>query len=310
MTAKRGAGELAAMLRPALPAAIALILLSLAACAPRQPPPAPEGLPPPAYPAEARARLLRILEGEWREWGARALDARTAPISDEQEGPVAEQDHAAFTKVLAYWSAIGWADEIARNKRAFTLGEATACTRGELAAGGKSTLWGCQPWSAAFISFVLRATGIDGAEFPPAAAHWEYVDALIRQGDRWGGRATFLAREPDEYAPAPGDLVCADRSRRPLASLAARRAELGTGRPMHCDIVAEALPGEVVAIGGNVAQAVTAVRYATDAAGRLRRNTRAWFVVFENRMGRAQAVAKSLAAPPAGGAATPRLPPA
>ena len=55
---------------------------------------------------------------------------------------------------------------------------------------------------------------------------------------------------------------------------------------MHCDIVTAALPGEVLAVGGNVAQAVTAVRYATDAAGRLRRNTKAWFAVFENRIGR------------------------
>ena len=272
--------------------ALALLALGLAACAARPTaPPVAQGLPPPAYPAEARARLLRLLDGEWREWGGRMLDARIVPVRDNQEGPVAEQDPAAFTKVLAYWSAVGWADEIARNKRAFTLGEATACTGGELAGGGRSTLWGCQPWSAAFVSFVLRATGIDAAEFPPAAAHWQYIDALILQGDRWGGSATFLAHEIEDYAPAPGDLVCADRSRRPLGSLAARHAELGTGWPMHCDIVAETQPGEIVVIGGNVAQAVTAVRYATDAAGRLRRNTRPWFVVFENRMGRAQAVA-------------------
>lgn len=277
------------MLRPALLAALALF--ALAGCAARPGPSAPAGLPPPPYPAEARARLLRILDGEWREWGARVLDARTAPISDDWEGPVAEQDPAAFTKVLAYWSAVGWGDEIARNKRAFTLGEAASCTRAELAAGGRSTIWGCQPWSAAFISFVLRATGIDAAEFPPAAAHWQYVDALILQGDQWGGRATFLAREIDDYAPVPGDMVCADRSRRPLASLAARRAELGSGRPMHCDIVAEVLPGEVVVVGGNIAQAVTAVRHATDGAGRLRRGVRAWFVVFENRMGRSGVVA-------------------
>ena len=285
-----GGAPCAAMRPPAL-LAVALLALGLAACAAQPTPPVPQGLPPPAYPAEARARLLRILDGEWREWGARVLDARSVPVSDEQEGPVAERDPAAFTKVLAYWSAVSWTDEIMRNKRAFTLGEPTACTRGELAGGGRSTLWGCQPWSAAFISFVLRATGIDAAEFPPAAAHWQYVDALILQGDRWGGRATFLGREIEEYAPAPGDLVCADRSRRPLASLRARRAELGAGRPMHGEIVAEALPGEIVVIGGNVAQGVTAVRYATDAAGRLRRTTRPWFVVFENRMGRPQAVA-------------------
>lgn len=280
------------MVRPALLAAMVLLAMSLTACAPQRIAPAPPvGLPPPAYPAEARARLLRILDGEWREWGARVLDARTVPISDDNEGPVAEQDPAAFTKVLAYWTAVGWSAEIARNKRAYTLGAATGCTRSELGAGGRSMLWGCQPWSAAFISFVLRTTGIDAGEFPPAAAHWEYVDALIRQGDLWGARATFLGREVEDYAPVPGDLICADRSSRPLRSLAARRQGLDGPRPMHCDIVAEALPGEVVAIGGNVAQAVTAVRYATDANGRLRRNTRNWFVVFENRMGRGGAVA-------------------
>jgi hypothetical protein len=237
--------------------------------------------------------MLRILDGEWREWGARVLDARAGRLRAVPDGPVAEQDPAAFTKVLAYWAAVDWAGEIARNKRAFVQGEPTACTEAELAAGGRSTVWGCQPWSAAFVSFVLRATGIDAAEFPPAAAHWQYVDALILQAERWGARATFLPHEPDEYAPVPGDIVCFDRSRRPIASLAARRAELGTGRPTHCDIVAEALPGEVLVIGGNVAQAVTAVRYATDGAGRLRRNGTAWFAVFENRMGRAAVVASN-----------------
>jgi len=279
------------MVRPALLVALAMLMLSLAGCAPRRDTVAvaPQALPPPAYPAETRARMLRILDGEWREWGARMLDARATAVRDAQEGPVAEQDPAAFTKVLAYWSGVGWTAEIARNKRAFVLGAPAACSATELAAGGRSLLWGCQPWSAAFISFVLRATGVDAEEFPPAAAHWEYVDALIRQGDAWGGRATFVAHELEAYAPVPGDLICADRSRRPLRSLAQRRAEMGTSRPMHCDIVAEALPGEVVAIGGNVAQAVTAVRYATDAAGRLRSNTRVWFAVFENRMGAAGA---------------------
>ena len=107
----------------------AIALTVLAACAPR---PVPQA-PPPPYPAEARARLLRILDGEWREWGGRVLDGRAGPVGEAGEGPVAEQDPAAFTKVLAYWSAVGWADEIARNKRAFGQGEATACTAAESA---------------------------------------------------------------------------------------------------------------------------------------------------------------------------------
>ncbi len=268
-------------MRSPLPVAALALLAGLVACAP----PAPE-LPPPPYPAETRARMLRLVVGEWQEWGGRVFDARTDPISDADEGPVAEQDPAAFSKILAYWSAVGWEAEIARNRRAFTLGKHTECTPGELAAGGRAALWGCQPWSAAFLSFVLRATGVDAADFPPSSAHWAYVDALLRASDRWGPRAPFRAHEVADHAPAPGDIVCADRSRAPLPSLAARRAEAGRPRPMHCDIVVGTAAGEVTVVGGNVAQAVTAVRHATDGQGRLTHTLRPWFVVFENRMGR------------------------
>jgi len=277
------------MPRPAPLAALFALLAALAACAPPAPPAAPPAaaeLPPPTYPAETRARMLRLVLGEWQEWGGRVLDARTAPISDDDEGPVAEQDPAAFPKVLAYWSAVGWEAEIARNRRAFTLGTPTDCTPGERAAGGRAGLWGCQPWSAAFLSFVLRATGVDAVDFPPSSAHWAYVDALLHTSDRWGTRAPFRAHDPEKHPPAPGDIVCFDRSRARLPGLAARRAEAGRPRPMHCDIVVATAAGEVTVVGGNVAQAVTAVRHATDAEGRLSRRHRAWFVVFENRMGR------------------------
>ena len=267
-------------------AATLVLLLALAGCTSRVPVPAKADEPPPPYPVQTRERLLRLLDGEWREWGARTLDARSRPTRDSDEGPLAEQHPAAFSKVLAYWSSVGWQDTIERNKRAFTLGIADACSPDERAAGGRDDVWGCLPWSAAFVSFVMRAAGIDQAEFPPSAAHWSYVDALVQQSDRWGAGATFLAHEVEAQAPAPGDLICADRSSRGrLATLAQRREETAIPRPMHCEIVIATSPGEVLAVGGNVAQAVTAVRYAADPAGRLRRNARAWFVVFENRIG-------------------------
>lgn len=266
-----------------------LLLAALAACAPQRPAPVPRlsATTPLPYPVETRARLMRILQSEWEEWGSRVIDARTEPFLD-MEGPVAEQDPAAFSKVLAYWSAVGWHDYIDRNKAAFIAGSAARmCTADELGADGRGVVWGCQPWSAAFISFVMRTAGIDREEFPPSAGHREYVDALIRAGDAYGGRATFLAHEVEDYAPVAGDLICADRASngRSISTLAQRRAELGSARPMHCDIVMSTAAGEVLAVGGNVAQGVTAVRYRTDPAGRLLRNVRRWFVVFENRIG-------------------------
>ena len=266
-----------------------LLLAGASGCAPA-PPVAPASVAvraPLIYPAATRERMMRILEAEWREWGARVIDARREAF-DDTEGPLAEEDPAAFSKVLAYWSAVGWQSYIDRNKTAFDAGTAVAmCTADEKADDGRDVIWGCAPWSAAFVSFIMRTTGIDQAEFPPAAGHRNYVDALIVAGERWGGRATFLAHEIELYAPVPGDVICADRAggSRALTTLAERRGEIGASRPMHCDIVAAVAPGEVTAIGGNVAQGVTAVRYATDARGRLQRNVRRWFVVFENRIG-------------------------
>ena len=244
---------------------------------------------PLAYPVATRVRMMAILDAEWREWGARVLDGRRGPVGDA-EGPMAEQDAAAFSKVLAYWAAVGEAGYqgfIDRNKRAFIARSgAGMCTAEERAADGRDVIWGCQPWSAAFISYVMRASGIDRAEFVRSAGHREYVDGLIAAGDRFGGRATFLGHEIGGYSPVVGDLICADRARRaPITTLAERRAEMGASRPMHCDLVAGVVPGEILAIGGNVAQAVTAVRYRTDGQGRLVRNARRWFVVFENRIG-------------------------
>jgi hypothetical protein len=261
----------------------------LAACAPQRPvvpPPVPDTTPI-AYPPETRARLMSILDAEWREWGSRVIDARDKPFLDE-DGPISEQDPAAFSKVLAYWGSVGEQDFIDRNKRAFIRGSAAGmCTPGELAADGRDAIWGCEPWSAAFISYVVRAAGIDRAEFPPSIGHRVYVDALIGIAARWGPQATFLAHEVEDYAPQPGDLICADRAARGprISTLAERARELGASRPMHCDFVAQVAPGEVLAIGGNVAQGVTAVRYRTDASGRLVRNVRRWFGVFQNRIG-------------------------
>ena len=195
------------MARRPLPLFAALLLVAAgSACAPQRPAAIvlPVATTPLVYPAATRNRLMRILDGEWTEWGSRIIDARSAAF-DDTEGPVAEQDPAAFSKVLAYWSAVGWQSYIDRNKIAFNAGSAMSlCTQEELAGDGRDVIWGCEPWSAAFISYIMRATGIDQAEFPPAAGHRDYVDALIRASDRWGQRATFLAREVAEYAPIPG----------------------------------------------------------------------------------------------------------
>ena len=98
--------------------------------------------------------------------------------------------------------------------------------------------------------------------------------------------APFLPRAPHLYAPQAGDLVCRDRSGRPLLDWSERAAERGQFRPMHCDIVITASPGVVEAVGGNVSDSVTLSRWATDGEGRLLPEPAPFLVIMENRLGR------------------------
>ena len=251
--------------------------LLLVACA--APTPAAQVEPPLSYPPVARERLLRIALAEWRDWGARVLDADGRPVPDPDPP---EARPASFPRILAYWRALE-DDEgaVARNRGLY---RAALAGRPEGAA-----LWREPFWSAAFISYVMRAAGIDRTEFPPAPAHATYVDAMIAAAQRFPTSAPFIPHDPATYAPRAGDLVCADRSAAPLPGWQARIPEAGRFRPMHCDIVVASGPGWIGAIGGNVQDAVTLTRFPADAAGYLLPRPPGagltWFAGFENRPG-------------------------
>jgi hypothetical protein len=221
--------------------------------------------------------MLRIASAEWEGWGRR----EHVPGAPAAPWP-AEVDPANFPRVLAYWRALdddGGA--VARNRQLYAAA-LSGRPEGE-------ALWREPPWSAAFVSFVLRGAGVDRREFPPNAAHGAYVDALVRDAERFPALAPFVPREPGLYAPRPGDLACADRGPDPIAHWRQRAADNGRFRPMHCDIVVEAGPGSVLAVGGNLGDAVVRTRFPADGSGYLLPpppGGPVWFAVFENRLGR------------------------
>jgi hypothetical protein len=130
------------------------------------------------------------------------------------------------------------------------------------------------PWSAAFISWVMCEAGLgDNGQFQRAIAHWSYIDQAIRARDGNATKAGFVAHDIGEQAIMPGDMLCS--SRRPTyRSIADRRRQLGVGARTHCDIVVKVDEAgkRIYAIGGNVRRSVSlklfpAVR---DARGNLR----------------------------------------
>ena len=129
-------------------------------------------------------------------------------------------------------------------------------------------------WSAAFVSYVVRQSGVAPNAFRFANAHRAYIyDAFAANAaERTKEAGEWLYRAcPLNTRPRAGDLICQQREST-LADAtdgAVReriRAELGGGadarsvRRTHCEVVAsiDAQARKVYTIGGNVNQAVTA----------------------------------------------------
>ncbi|SNY65084.1 phage tail tip lysozyme [Paractinoplanes atraurantiacus] len=124
---------------------------------------------------------------------------------------------------------------------------------------------GVHPWSAVFISYVMRTAGA-GAHFAYSPAHQTYIRAARRNrlGNVTGN--PFWAYRVDEVAPRIGDLVCNAR-----AGSGATYDNIGDAqtRSTHCDVVTEIQQGRVRVIGGNVGQTVGEKWLTTRPDGRL-----------------------------------------
>jgi hypothetical protein len=141
-----------------------------------------------------------------------------------------------------------------------------------------------QPWSAAFMSWVMQGSGVPEGQFPPASAHWVYLSRLINQSD-YPGRY-FVPRRIVDYSPNPGDLVCASRGGyRPAAFNGYVRPDALEGLSAHCDLVVAKNGQTLDVIGGNVRNSVSKSTLELDGQGRLQPvPRRPWFLILQNRL--------------------------
>ncbi len=135
------------------------------------------------------------------------------------------------------------------------------------------------PWSAAFVSYLMKTAGFLPAEFAFSDTHADYVGAAFEaSAAEAAGRDTgyaFRACDPARTRPRAGDLLCATRAGTAgitrFGALAAALAERSPGQPfpMHCDLVVRSDQGgdaKLEAIGGNVVQSVTLSRMTLNAS--------------------------------------------
>jgi hypothetical protein len=126
------------------------------------------------------------------------------------------------------------------------------------------------PWSAAFISYLMKTAGFSASEFAFSDSHVDYVQAAMEasQAEAAGRESPYAYRACDVATTRPraGDLLCATRaSTAGVADFSALAAALasrppGVAFPMHCELVVRADEGgdaKLDTIGGNVVQSVT-----------------------------------------------------
>lgn len=134
------------------------------------------------------------------------------------------------------------------------------------------------PWSAAFISYLMKTAGFSRGEFAFSDTHADYVRAALdATAAEAAGRAAphaFRACDVATTRPRAGDLLCATRADTAgidkFDALPAAIAVRATGAPfpMHCELVVRSDEGgdaKIDTIGGNVVQSVTMTRMTLNA---------------------------------------------
>jgi Uncharacterized protein conserved in bacteria (DUF2272) len=175
-----------------------------------------------------RRKIVRIANQELVRWG---------------EGAIKETDPKLRQTLQDYWKT------------------GTGLNYGENQLGDPA-FQNAHPWSAAFISWVMKTAGAGNA-FKYSAAHAVYT-RQAKENRLTNSGNPFKAYRVTELAPQAGDLVCSSRS-----GSGATYDNIAPGMKTHCDIVTEVQPGRLVTVGGNVKNSVARKTPRTDANGRI-----------------------------------------
>ena len=175
-----------------------------------------------------RRRAVQIANQELARWG---------------DGGIKETDPRLRKTLQEYWKA----------------GVGRSVSKQQL---GDRAFQNANPWSAAFISWLMKTAGAGNA-FEYSGYHSAYARAAI--DNRLAANSNpFKAYRISEMAPQVGDLVCTSR-----AGSGATYDNVRPPMKTHCDIVTEVQPGRIAIVGGNVSDSVKQRSLKTNADGRI-----------------------------------------
>lgn len=171
-----------------------------------------------------RARIVAIAKEEWQRWG-RGTKKELSP---------------EVTRFLQEYYSVG----IGRTVSARDL---------------QNSSWQFNhPWSAVFISFVMKKAGAgDAFKYDPLHATYVCAAKKARTAKPTADPSKFWAYHISETKPEAGDLVCKDRIVKGRCGGTTYETVCNGGKA-HCDIVIEVdrTKNQIKTIGGNVNQSV------------------------------------------------------
>lgn len=229
-------------------------------------------VPPPYGLSELAVAVRDVACNEHRLWFHPFIDreGRAASLAVTE----AEQEHLADHGLLAWQRVVGyWRDSGTLN----ALGSQPGAGSCLAPLGTRYTDSDCRaflidnPWSAAFISWVMVRAGVAG--FAASPRHIDYIRAAYQGG---AGAAPYRLADPAAEKPAAGDLLCFLRDRSTTLSYAGLVQALGSGGAghwkSHCEVVVSANLGgnqTLYLVGGNVMNTVAMRMLPLDRSGRI-----------------------------------------
>ncbi len=160
--------------------------------------------------------VIRLATQEWLRWG---------------RGTIKERDRRVRNVLQDYWQT-GTGNRFSETQ----LGDPSFQKK--------------HPWSAAFISWVMKKAGAGGT-FKYASTHAVYTKAA-KDNRLANNNNPFKAYRVSEITPQVGDLICKCR-----AESGANYENIRPGHKTHCDIVTEVHANHLITIGGNVSNSVS-----------------------------------------------------
>lgn len=208
-------------------------------------------------PTDVATRIAAVACREHLMWYRPFIDREgklaNAPVMEAEASLLSLGDDRAWQRVARYWRDSGLLAAIGHRRGATDCLYASATGPQAEACRGFVV---DTPWSAAFISWVMREARVPG--FRGSARHFTYVQAAYQQPTT----NAFDVIDVAKAKPVVGDLICYVRQSGRLFGHEGLLPLLrsGSSLDMHCDIVVAVNPNNdstAYAIGGNVQQAVT-----------------------------------------------------